>query len=148
MLEIGNGGMTADEYRTHMSLWSMLAAPLIAGNDLRTMTDETKSILMNTEILAIDQDSQFEPVTEVSHEGEIEILLRPLSDGSVAVGLFNRGSDDATVHFARGSLPARFDGKSLRVRDLWRHEEVAMQDAGFIGSVPKHGVVMLRVFAR
>src|ERR1051326_7375013 len=56
MLEIGNGGMTADEYRTHMSLWSMLGAPLLAGNDLRTMTDETKSILMNREVIAIDQD--------------------------------------------------------------------------------------------
>ena len=56
MLEIGNGGMNADEYRTHMSLWSMLSAPLIAGNDLRTMTDETKSILMNAEVIAVDQD--------------------------------------------------------------------------------------------
>jgi alpha-galactosidase len=62
MLEVGNGGMTADEYRTHMSLWSLLRAPLLAGNDIRTMTDETKSILLNPEVIAIDQDPDALPV--------------------------------------------------------------------------------------
>src|SRR5439155_13841794 len=81
MLEIGNGGMTTDEYRTHMALWSLLAAPLIAGNDLRSMTDETKSILMNQEVIAIDQDTDYKPVTSVSSEGKIEVLMRPLHDG-------------------------------------------------------------------
>src|SRR5947199_6487449 len=81
MLEIGNGGMTADEYRTHMSLWSLLAAPLIAGNDLRSMTDETKSILMNAEVIAIDQDPEYQPVTSVSSKHKIEVLMRPLHDG-------------------------------------------------------------------
>ncbi len=63
MLEVGNGGMTADEYRTHMSLWAMLRAPLIAGNDLRTMTEETKSILdVNPDIIAIDLHPDAKPV--------------------------------------------------------------------------------------
>ena len=66
MLEVGNGGMTGDEYRTHISLWAMLRAPLIAGNDLRQMSDETKSILMNTEIIAIDQDPAAMPVQLLS----------------------------------------------------------------------------------
>ncbi len=147
MLEIGNGGMTADEYRTHMSLWSLLAAPLIAGNDLRTMTDETRSILMNTDVISIDQDPKFEPVTEVSHDGDIEVLLRPLADGSVAVGLFNRGGEVATGKFSCASLPAGFAGKKLRVRDLWRHAEVAMDSDAFTAAVPRHGVVMLHISA-
>ena len=145
MLEIGNGGMTADEYRTHMSLWSLLAAPLIAGNDLRTMTDETKSILMNTDVIAIDQDPQFQPVTEVSSDAGIEVLMRPLHDGSVAVGIFNRGEDAATGKFSRSSLPASFSGKKLRVRDLWKHTDVAIDGDAFTAAVPKHGVVMLRI---
>jgi alpha-galactosidase len=148
MLEIGNGGMTVDEYRTHMSLWSLLAAPLIAGNDLRTMTDETKSILMNTDIIAIDQDPQFQPVNEISHDGDIEVLLRPLADGSVAVGLFNRGNDDATAKFARADLPARFTGMKLHLRDLWKHGDVAMDAAALTATIPRHGVVMLRISAQ
>ena len=148
MLEIGNGGMTADEYRTHMSLWSMLAAPLIAGNDLRTMTDETKSILMNTEVIAIDQDLHFRPVTEVSHDGNIEVLLRPLSDGSVAVGLFNRGAETTTANLKRSMLPSAFSNGTLHMRDLWRHADLAMGGDVYTASVPKHGVVMLRISAQ
>ncbi len=71
MLEVGNGGMTADEYRVHMSMWSLLAAPLLAGNDLRTMSDETKSILMNTEVIAIDQDPEAKPVKKISETRRI-----------------------------------------------------------------------------
>jgi alpha-galactosidase len=148
MLEIGNGGMTADEYRTHMSLWSLLAAPLIAGNDLRTMSDETKSILMNTEVIAIDQDPKFQPVTELSHTGDIEVLLRPLNDGSVAVGLFNRGPASATATFPRTGLPASFTGKKLRARDLWKHAAVPMNSDAFTTTIPKHGVVLLRISAQ
>jgi alpha-galactosidase len=148
MLEIGNGGMTAEEYRTHMSLWSLLAAPLIAGNDLRTMTDETKSILMNTEIIAIDQDPKFQPVTEISGDAEVKVLMRPLQDGSVAVGIFNRGPADATTKFLRSSLPARFSGKQLNVRDLWKHSDESMEEDSFVATVPRHGVVMLRISAR
>ncbi|MFP5231236.1 MAG: glycoside hydrolase family 27 protein [Acidobacteriota bacterium] len=147
MLEIGNGGMTADEYRTHMSLWSMLAAPLIAGNDLRSMSNETKSILMNPEVIAIDQDPRFMPVTEVSHDGEIEVLMRPLHDGSVAVGIFNRGSVPAAGTFRLASLPAGFQGKRVSVRDLWRHGGVSIHKDRYTTTVPTHGVVMLRITA-
>jgi alpha-galactosidase len=148
MLEIGNGGMTADEYRTHMSLWSLLAAPLIAGNDLRTMTDETKSILMNAEVVAIDQDPKFQPVTEVSSDVGVEVLMRPLSNGSVAVGIFNRGPAAATAKFLRSSLPARFNGKQLSVRDLWKHADESMEGDSFAATVPRHGVVLLRISAQ
>ncbi len=148
MLEIGNGGMTADEYRTHMSLWSMLAAPLIAGNDLRTMTDETKSILMNDEVIAIDQDPQYTPATSVSSEAGIEVWMRPLHDGSVAVGMFNRNAAAAEAQFAKGSLPSSFAGKKLEVRDLWKHEAIAMEGDAFKATAPSHGVVLLRITAQ
>jgi alpha-galactosidase len=145
MLEIGNGGMTADEYRTHMSLWSLLAAPLIAGNDLRTMTNETKSILMNREIIAIDQDPEYRPVTEVSSEAGVEVLMRPLHDGTVVVGLFNRTAAPAEAQFARSSLPTTLQGKMIKVRDLWKHDAVPMGGEAFKATVPGHGVVMLRI---
>ena len=91
MLEVGNGGMSNDEYRTHMILWSLLAAPLLAGNDLRTMSAETKAILMNREVIAIDQDPDAKPVKKILEQGSTVIAARPLSDNSVAVGMFNRG---------------------------------------------------------
>ena len=145
MLEIGNGGMTADEYRTHMSLWSLLAAPLIAGNDLRTMTPETKSILMNREVIAIDQDTDYKPVSLVSESNGVEVLMRPLHDGSVAVGLFNRSGISAPAIFARSSLPAQFAGKQVNARDLWKQGAVAFEGDTFRATVPPHGVVLLSV---
>ena len=148
MLEIGNGGMTADEYRTHMSLWSLLAAPLIAGNDLRSMTDETKSILMNTEVIAIDQDRDYKPVVSVSSDHGLEVLMRPLSDGSVVVGLFNRTEAPAEMSFSRASLPAKFAGKRLELGDLWRHEPVTMKGESLAETVPTHGVVLVKFTAR
>ena len=137
--------VTADAYQTHMSLWSMLAAPLIAGNDLRTMTDETKSILMNSEVIAIDQDPEYKPVTSLSSDGGIEVLMRPLHDGSVAIGIFNRTNTAAQTQFTRNNLPASLAGKEISVRDLWMHEAVAMPGGTFQATVPSHGVVMLKV---
>jgi alpha-galactosidase len=148
MLEIGNGGMTADEYRTHMSLWSLLASPLIAGNDLRTMTDETKSILMNTEVIAIDQDPEYKPAVSVSSENKIEVLMRPLHDGSVIVGLFNRNDAPTDAQFARSILPANLTGKKTKVRDLWKHEDVKLEGDTFKATVPSHGVVLLKISSR
>ena len=148
MLEIGNGGMTADEYRTHMGLWSLLAAPLIAGNDLRDMSDETKSILMNREVIAIDQDPDYKPVTEVSSKDGVEVLMRPLHDGSVAVGLFNRTATATEASFNRSSLPAALSGKNAKARDLWKHADVAMSGDAFTATIPSHGVVLLKVSAQ
>lgn len=145
MLEIGNGGMTADEYRTHMSLWSLLAAPLIAGNDLRNMTDETKSILMNADVISIDQDTAAKPVQLLTQEEKVEILDRPLHDGSVAVGLFNRGDTPASGSFAWDSL--KLPVKKFKVMDLWKHEPVTPSSGSFTATIPAHGVVLLKVSA-
>jgi len=147
MLEIGNGGMTADEYRTHMSLWSLLAAPLLAGNDLRTMTEETKSILMNAEVIAIDQDPDGKPVCRISREGKTETLVRLLRDRSLAVGLFNRGDQPAEMRLRWDDLhlPTVVGGKRLQARDLWKHEAVQVSGEFYTATVPVHGVVMLKV---
>ena len=145
MLEVGNGGMTADEYRTHMSLWAMLRAPLIAGNDLRTMTDETKSILMNTEVIAIDQDPAALPVQRTPPQGTSEVLIRPLANEAVAVGC-SPGSSPAQIGFRWDSLrlDADLGGKTLEARDLWKHEAIPTGET-YTATVPPHGVVLVRV---
>jgi alpha-galactosidase len=147
MLEIGNGGMTADEYRTHMSLWAMLAAPLLAGNDLRSMSDETKEILMNKEVIAIDQDPDAKPVQRISQPDATSVVLaRPLHDGSTAVALFNRADQPQTITVNWSSLGLA--GKRLSVRDLWKHAEVRVSGESFAATLPSHGVVLLKVKAR
>lgn len=144
MLEVGNGGMTADEYRTHFSLWAMLAAPLLAGNDLRNMSDETKSILLNREVIAIDQDPAGKPVQRISPPDSTAVVLaRPLHDGSFAIALFNRADapQSITVEWSAVGL----SGKKLTARDLWNHAAVPLSGDFYSASVPRHGVVMLKV---
>src|SRR3989442_233901 len=99
MLEIGNGGMTALEYRTHLGLWAMLAAPLMAGNDLRTMTDETRALLSAPEVLAIDQDPLGRQARRVRASDGAEVWVRDLAGGAQAVALANRddGAPDIAV---------------------------------------------------
>ena len=143
MLEIGNGGMTPDEYRTHMSLWSMLAAPLLAGNDLRTMTPEIREILINREVIAIDQDRGGKQGTRLSQSGEQEIWTRPLAGGDIAVALFNRGAAPATMSVQWSQLG--LTRKPSHVRDLWAHSDIAGGATDYSATVPSHGVVMLRV---
>jgi alpha-galactosidase len=149
MLEVGNGGMTGDEYRTHMSLWALLRAPLIAGNDLRSMTEETKSILMNPDVIAIDQDPYAKPVKRLSVEGKNEVLVRPVATDAMVVGLFNRGDEPADISFRWDSLQLGADlgGKKLEARDLWKHADVPVTNDSYTATVPKHGVVLLRVEA-
>ena len=142
MLEIGNGGMAADQYRTHMSLWALLAAPLLAGDDLRTMSDETKSILMNAEVIAIDQDPDAQPVKKISEQGPLVIAARPLLHHDLAVGLFNRGDAPARMTVTWKQLGWR--GKP-QVRDLWAHKDLGRLADQFSAEVPRHGVVLITV---
>jgi alpha-galactosidase len=146
MLEIGNGGMTKTEYQTHMSLWSMLAAPLLAGHDVRTMPDYIADILLNKEVIAIDQDPAGIQGTRVSQIGPagytLEVWKKPLAKG-VAVGLFNRSLDTArmTVKWADVGIAK----ENPTVRDLWAHRDVTNAATEYSVNVPSHGVVMLRV---
>ncbi len=142
MLEIGNGHMDDVEYRTHMSLWAMLAAPLLAGNDLRSMADETKQILLNKEVIAVDQDKLGRQGYRVSKDGRTELWAKPLEGGDLAVALFNRG-DRAELMIAKWS-DLNLSG-SHRVRDLWAHTDRGKIKDLFEAEVFPHGVVMLRV---
>ncbi len=142
MLEIGNGGMNDTEYRTHMSLWSLLAAPLLAGNDLRSMAPDILEILTNKEVIAIDQDPLGVQAKRVSKDGDIEVWARPLADGSRAVGLFNRGLTSARA-VARWT-DIGIEGPQ-KVRDLWAHADRGTGSDAFWAEVPSHGVVLIKV---
>jgi alpha-galactosidase len=145
MLEIGNGHMTDDEYRTHMSLWALTAAPLLAGNDIRNMTDATKAILMNKEVIAVDQDSLGKQASPVKN-GDFETWVKPLADGSIAVGVVNLGASAATATVRTSDLQLR--GKVKGARDLWAHQDVKFSGDGYSAPVPSHGVLLLRVSSR
>jgi alpha-galactosidase len=142
MLEIGNGGMSDAEYRTHMSLWAILAAPLLAGNDLRAMTPAILEILTNREVIAIDQDPLGKQGTKSFGAGDTEVWTRSLADGSTAVAVFNRGTADVTVPFRWTDIGLAQRGA---VRDIWSKRLVDASGAEYKATVPAHGVVLLRV---
>ncbi len=144
MLEVGNGGMTDTEYRSHFSLWAMLAAPLMAGNDLRSMKPEIRDILTNKEVIAIDQDRLGRQGHRVRKEGGLEVWARPLHDGSRAVILFNREAVERQITASWEDLgyPAHL---SAAVRDLWQHKDLGSFTGKFSAPVPSHGVVMVTV---
>ncbi|TAM84545.1 MAG: glycoside hydrolase family 27 protein [Acidobacteria bacterium] len=144
MLEVGNGGMTSDEYKTHMSLWCLLAAPLLAGNDLSSMTGDTRDILMNSEVIAIDQDPAAHPAQLVNPVNKQVVAYRKLSDGSTALALFNRADKEDELGVEWSAL--ELEGK-LQARDLWKHEDVQVSDTYYSTKVPAHGVVTLKVKA-
>jgi alpha-galactosidase len=141
LLEVGNGGMNTEEYRTQMSLWAILAAPLIATNDLTQMTPDTKALLTNKDLIAIDQDRAGKEGDRVQAEGPIEIWERPLADGGAAIGIFNRhpGSMKATVDLGK----LGFSG--AKVRDVWVGTETRVSSGPTTFNLPGHGVILLRL---
>jgi alpha-galactosidase len=144
MLEVGNGGMTGTEYRAHFSLWCMLAAPLMAGNDLHNMTPEIREILTNKEAIAVNQDPAGMQARRVHKDGDVEVWAKQLADGSRAVALLNRGKSEAEIRVDWTDLgyPAHF---TAAVRDLWKHADAGKATGGYSAKVPSHGVVLLTV---
>jgi alpha-galactosidase len=144
MLEVGNGGMSATEYRSHFSLWAVLAAPLLAGNDLRTMPAETHDILTNKDVIAVDQDPLGIQGHRVKKNGNSEIWSKQMSDGGRAVVLLNRGASEATiaVNWTDIGYPETLGAS---VRDLWAHKDLGKQKGTYSASVPSHGVMMILV---
>ncbi len=142
MLEVGNGGMTEDEYRTHMTLWAVLAAPLLAGNDLSKMTPETLAMLTNKDVIAIDQDALGKQGDRVWAEGFSEIWSKPLSGGGYAVAIFNRAPEGKQIPFNLSQVGAR-EGATLH--DVWAGADVEAPGGSYLATVPSHGVVLLRV---
>jgi alpha-galactosidase len=145
MLEIGNGKMTDEEYKTHMSLWALAAAPLLAGNDIRSMTPAIRDILMNREVLSVDQDPLGKQASPVK-KGDLEIWVKPLADHSVAVGVVNMSATEKMATVMASDLGPGTSVKSAR--DLWRHSSVAFRDGVYTASIPAHGLLMLRVYSK
>jgi alpha-galactosidase len=144
MLEVGNGGMTKEEYRTHFSMWAILAAPLLAGNDVVNMTADTKEILLNKDVIAIDQDPLGQQGRRVKKTGDIEVWSKQLQDGGRAVALLNRGAASAKISVAWTDIGYP-DTVSANVQDLWTKKESSAVKSGYSAEVPSHGVVMVRV---
>jgi alpha-galactosidase len=148
MLEVGNGGMTPTEYRSHFSLWAMMAAPLMAGNDIARMDETTKAILLNKEVIAVDQDKLGVQGHRVLKDGDKEVWVKPLAGGALAVLLFNRGDAPATIRPTAEQLgfPPVIAGVRLRVRDLWAHKDLGgLSENKLSATVEPHGVAMFRI---
>src|SRR5581483_5633737 len=134
--------LTPDEQYTHVSLWALLAAPLILSGDITRLVPFTLSLLTNDEVIDVDQDPLGRPARRISKEDSLEVWARPLQDGSQAVGLFNRGEQSTGVTVFWRDLGVT--GKKL-VRDLWRQESLGVRNDQFQTVVRPHGVVLVRV---
>jgi alpha-galactosidase len=135
--------MTIPEYRAHFSLWCLLSAPLIAGNDIRSMTPEIRDILTNKEVIAIDQDA-LQQGRRIRKDGDLEVWVKSLAGDAKAVILLNRGRTDATLAVSWQELGLAFDAE-LKVRDLWTKKDLGVVKGTFSTRVPSHDVVVIRV---
>jgi alpha-galactosidase len=144
MLEVGNGELTSSEMRAHFSVWSILSAPLIAGNDLTTMTDETLGILTNSRVIALNQDPLGLQAALVRREGDLEILAKPLAQcGARGVVVWNRGEMTSNVSLSLEEL--WLEPENAVVHDLWSDVASEVGPDGLSVMVPAHDAVALRV---
>ncbi|MET9730154.1 NPCBM/NEW2 domain-containing protein [Streptomyces sp. NPDC006458] len=145
MLEVGNGGMTGTEYRTQFSLWSIMAAPLLIGSDLRKADEKAFEILGNREVVAVDQDPLGRQGKVISSDGGRWVVAKEMTEGSRAVALFNES--DRPQRIATTALDVGLpQSAGYRMRDLWRHTDTSV--AGTVAAtVPAHGTVLVRLWA-
>ena len=134
--------LTANEQYVHITLWTLLASPLLLGNDLTQMDDFELNLVTNDEVLAVHQDVLGKAADRISKKDELEVWSRPLSDGSVAVGLFNRDEMDMKVGVKWSELG--ISGKQ-KVRDLWRQKNLGSFDDEFSTVVPRHGTIFVKI---
>jgi alpha-galactosidase len=144
MLEVGNHGLTLAEDRAHFSFWALFAAPLMAGNDLAAMKPAIRDILTNHEVIAVDQDPLGIQGRKVHDSGAHEVWLKPLADGSRAVILFNRGTEESPIAATWEDVGLFPGGKAL-VRDLWKKADLGTFSDRFQAKVEPHGVVMVKI---
>ncbi|GAB2744627.1 glycoside hydrolase family 27 protein [Streptomyces bullii] len=142
MLVVGRPGLSLTESRSHFALWALMSAPLMAGNDIRTMSADVSAILRNPRLLAVNQDSLGAGGRRVRDDGDTEVFAKPLSDGSVAVGLFNRGSSTATVTTTAAQVG--LSGGPFTLTDLWTGG-TSTTSGQISASVPAHGVAVFKV---
>jgi alpha-galactosidase len=146
MLEVGNGKLSLAENRTHFSMWAMLAAPLLAGNDLPNMKPEIKEILTNRDVIAIDQDRLGHEATHIYSDGEVDVWARRLSGGAMAVAVINAGSDRYSSHpfhldLAKLGLHGEQKGK-----DLWTGKDISLTENMPI-ELASHDILLVRIAA-
>ena len=153
MLEVGNG-MTVNEDRAHFSMWCMLAAPLISGNDLRYMSRETAEILMNKDAIAVDQDKLGIEGFQYSSDGVLEVWFKPLADGDWAMCVLDRSIRPQKVRFDwkkekvsddLSKRETRFDTTTYKVRDLWTKKDMGTTEETLNTEIMGHDVLMLRL---
>ncbi len=143
MLEVGNGGMTDTEYRSQFSLWSIMAAPLLIGTDLRTIKPDALQILLNKDVIAVDQDPLGVQGKQVSDATGIHVIVKPLKDGSKAVAVFNETDTTRNVSVNSTEIGLK-QGASYRVRDLWTHADMT-SDGSIKVNLPAHATMMYRI---
>ena len=144
MLEIGNGHQTADEYKTQFTMWCLLPAPLLMGNDVRKMTAETKAILMNKEAIAVNQDPAVIPARRIRKTDEVDLWSRKLADGSWCIVLLQKTKSPRKVEFNWKEVGLK-ENQPAVIRDLWAHETVGSFTNSFSIQVNAHGCAMLKV---
>ncbi len=144
MLEVGNGKLTLAENRTHFSMWAMLAAPLLAGNDLPNMKPEIKAILTNRDVIAIDQDKLGRQGTRVYSDGEVDVWSRQLAGGAMAVAVLNAGSDRVASHPFHLSLAKLGLHGPQKGRNLWADKDVTLTDNMPI-ELDSHDILLVRI---
>jgi alpha-galactosidase len=146
MLEVGNGRLSLSENRVHFSMWAMLAAPLLAGNDLPNMKPEIKAILTNRDVIAIDQDKLGKQAAHVYSDGEVEVWARPLSGGAMAVAVINVGSDRYSTHPFHLNLAKLGLNGPQKGKDLWTGKQVELTNGQAL-ALPSHDILLVRIDA-
>jgi alpha-galactosidase len=154
MMEIGNG-MTPAEDRSHFAMWSMMASPLIAGNDFRIMTKETLAILTNKQLIAVNQDALGIQGFKYADENGLETWVKPLSNGNWAITFLNRSEEVKNVNFdwnkniivdADFNLELNTTKSVFKLKDLWKNKEVGNTKKAFTTSIAPHDVVTLKIY--
>ncbi len=143
-VQLGNTGLTLAENRAHFSLWCEIAAPLMAGNDIRQMAPEIRDVLTNKEVIAIDQDPLGVEGRRIRKDGPLEVWSKKLQDGGYGVVLFNRGNAEARMAVSWQEVGLPFDAQPA-VRDLWAKKDLGRVKGTFTATVPPHDVIMVRV---
>ena len=144
MLEVGNGRLSLAENRTHFPLWAMLAAPLLAGNDLPNMTPEIRAILTNRDVIAIDQDRLGREATRAYSDGEVDVWTRHLSGGAMAVAVVNAGSDRYSTHPFHLSLARLGLRGPQKGKDLWTGKKIVLTDRMPL-EIASHDILLVRI---
>ncbi|MDV3721040.1 alpha-galactosidase, partial [Elizabethkingia anophelis] len=125
----------------HFSMWAMLNSPLLAGNDLRTMSKATIEILTNKEIIALNQDTAFKQAQNIISDGNIEVWQKILTKGQKAIAIMNRGDQEMSYTLSASKLGLN---QNTKIRDLWLHENLGKYGDHQIFKVPKHGIIVLK----